>query len=398
VAERKGSSNSVYLAYLASTHFIIHVYTMLLPVLLLPLQEELGVSLVQVSLLVSIPRLLNVFIYIPAGVISDRYPSLVLTGSLVVTAAGAILVPLSRSFPLLLLGFTLLSVGSTLYHPPSLRMASEYDPKRMSLAMGIHNVGSNLGFSAGPLLLGYMMVASGWRDSFYVWAVLTVAMAALSYRYTRGNHRMRAVDSAGSLSLAGGLRSLLTRGFLLVILMSTFVEMTFNILVTYVPAYFTVGMGMTYSLTSMITGIGPLAGLVGSFLGGLAGVRYGNYKMAIVVLVASGAILFVFPGLTALWLVVAVYGLYRCLQAAFMPLMNSMIADNSDSRSRSLGFSLNFVVLNLFGSLSTTAASMLIEAYDTSVIFPLSIVLLIPTCLFIILLWRGSAGDGGGEP
>jgi FSR family fosmidomycin resistance protein-like MFS transporter len=397
VVDTRGSSNNVYLAYLASTHFIIHVYTMLLPVLLLPLQDELGVSLVQVSLLVSIPRLLNVFIYIPAGAISDRYPSTVLTGSLVVTAAGAILVPLSKSFPLLLLGFTLLSVGSTLYHPPSLRMASEYDPKRMSLAMGIHNVGSNLGFSAGPLLLGYMMAASGWRDSFYVWAVLTASMAVLSYLYTRGNLRIRAADSAGSLGLAGGLRSLLTRGYLLVILMSIFVEITFNILVTFVPAYFTVGMGMTYSLTSMITGIGPLAGLIGSFLGGLAGVRFGNYKMAIAVLAASGAILFVFPGLTALWLVVAVYGLYRCLQAAFMPLMNSMIADNSDPRSRSLGFSLNFVVVNLFGSVSTTAASLFIEAYDTSVIFPMSIALLIPTCLFIILLWRGSARDGLGE-
>jgi len=66
------------LAYLASTHFIIHVYTQLLPVLLLPLREELGVSLVQVSLLASIPRLVNVVAYIPAGIAADRRPALIL--------------------------------------------------------------------------------------------------------------------------------------------------------------------------------------------------------------------------------------------------------------------------------------------------------------------------------
>jgi len=64
VRESKGNG---YLAFLASTHFVIHVYTMLLPVLLLPLQDELGVSLVQISLLASVPRLLNVFVYIPVG-------------------------------------------------------------------------------------------------------------------------------------------------------------------------------------------------------------------------------------------------------------------------------------------------------------------------------------------
>lgn len=33
------------LAFLASTHFMIHVYTMLFPVLILPIQEELGITL-----------------------------------------------------------------------------------------------------------------------------------------------------------------------------------------------------------------------------------------------------------------------------------------------------------------------------------------------------------------
>jgi len=40
LSEVRESHGTVYLAFLASTHFAIHVYTMLLPVLLLPLQDE----------------------------------------------------------------------------------------------------------------------------------------------------------------------------------------------------------------------------------------------------------------------------------------------------------------------------------------------------------------------
>ena len=60
MVESRSKKGYFLLGFLASTHFTIHVFTQLLPVLLLPLRDELGVSLVQISLLASIPRLLNV--------------------------------------------------------------------------------------------------------------------------------------------------------------------------------------------------------------------------------------------------------------------------------------------------------------------------------------------------
>ncbi len=96
MAEDKGR---LYLGYLLSSHFVIHVFTFLLPVLLLPFQEELGISLVQLSLLSSIPKLLNVLIYIPSGVMSDRYPSQTLTASFAITVIASMLIPSSTNFP-----------------------------------------------------------------------------------------------------------------------------------------------------------------------------------------------------------------------------------------------------------------------------------------------------------
>jgi predicted MFS family arabinose efflux permease len=53
--ETSRTNGTSLLTFLASTHFIIHVYTMLFPVLILPIQDELGITLVQASLLASVP-------------------------------------------------------------------------------------------------------------------------------------------------------------------------------------------------------------------------------------------------------------------------------------------------------------------------------------------------------
>jgi FSR family fosmidomycin resistance protein-like MFS transporter len=286
---------------------------------------------------------------------------------------------------MLLAGFILVSVGSTLYHPPSLKMASSYDQTKLSLALGIHNIGSNFGFAAGPLLLGLFMTRWGWRYSYYVWAVFTLIMAVFSIGYTR---KTLSGGEKRQINLLSGLRDVIAKDFLLVVAVSTIIEAIFNVLVTYVPAYFTIEIGLSYSLTSIISGLGPVTGILGSIVGGYTGDRFGRYRMGIIVNALLAGFLFVFPSLKTLMVVVVIYALYRFLQASFMPLLNSMIAAHSNLENRSLAYSFNFVLVNLFGSLSTTGASILIEEHSTRVIFPICIVALIPVCIMIWLLSR----------
>jgi FSR family fosmidomycin resistance protein-like MFS transporter len=385
MSEDKGK---LYLGYLASSHFVIHVFTFLLPALLIPFQEELDVSLVQLSLLSSIPKLLNVIIYIPTGILSDRHPSKVLMASFAMTVLGAILIPISSGFTGLLLGFIFLSIGSTLYHPPSLKMASEYSATKVTTAMGIHNIGSSIGFAAGPLLLSYFMATSTWKPTFYVWGALTVLMTLMTYFYTKDN--LKAAESTRNFNLFKGLRQLLTKQYFLVIGISTFVEALFNILVMYVPAYFTIEMGLSHSATSFVTGIAPMTGILGSLLGGYAGDRFGIYRVGIVIMGLMVGLLFIFPSMSTVILAAGVYGLYRCLQASFMPILNGMISGHSSSDNRSLAFSFNFVMVNLLGSASTTGVSYFIESYGTPVIFPISIAVTVPVIGLIILLQKAA--------
>jgi len=380
-------ANYWYLSYLAGSHIMIHVFSTLLPVLLLPFQDELRVSLVQLSLLASIPLLANVLIYIPAGILADRHPAKVLTASFAITAAGAFAIPLSQGFEMLIFGFTLLSVGSTLYHPPSLRMASEYSKDKVSLAMGIHNMGSNIGFAAGPLLLGFLLTGYGWRMSFYIWGILTVAVTGLTWIYTTRNLK-DAGASTRRFNVSGGFRVIFTREFLLVIVMAALIEAAMNNISTFSPLFFTKEVGMSYSLTSIVSGLAPLAGIVGSFVGGLTGDKFGKYRVALLVTLVIGMVFIAMLSSTLFLLIVGLYTVYRLLQAAFMPLLNSIIVDHSNRENLSLCFSFTFVVVSLVGSVATTGLSMLIESYGPRIIFPVSVVVLIPCIAMIYFLRR----------
>ena len=386
MVESRSNKGYFLLGFLASTHFSIHVFTQILPVLLLPLRDELGVSLVQISLLASIPRLLNVITNIPSGILADRRPTFVLTLSFVVTAIGALLIPLSWDFAPILIGFLFLNLGSTMYHPPSLKMASEFDVDRLSLAMGIHNIGASLGFAAGPLLVGALMPTLGWRVSFFVWVPLTLVMAVVSFFY--GRRTLQSSEGQSPPIFGAGLRTILKRDFLIAIAISMLAEAVFNVLFTFIPAFFTIDRGMSYSMASIISGLGPLTGLVGSFIGGFGGDKYGRYRMSIVMLLLMTVLYVAFPLSSGLWTLAIIYALYRCLQSAFMPLLNSMIAYHSNPEHRSLSFSINSVVLNIFGAFVPTVTSLFIEAYGTSVIFPISIAGVIPTIVLIVALSR----------
>jgi MFS family permease len=98
---------------------MIHVYTQIIPALIPVLKNELGITLVQASYLLSIPLLVNVIAYLPAGIISDRYGSKIMSVCFLITGIGASIIALSNNFQILGVGAVLLGLGSTLYHPPS---------------------------------------------------------------------------------------------------------------------------------------------------------------------------------------------------------------------------------------------------------------------------------------
>jgi MFS family permease len=366
------------LIFLGSTHFLIHVYSQLLQASLPVVRHQFGLSLTEASLLVSAPLLLQVLLYLPAGIMADRRADVVLAGSFVATVLGALLVPNSSSYTQVLISFTLISIGSTLYHPPALKATSELEDESKGFAMGIQNAGGSLGYSAGPLLYGLLLPLYGWRIGYYLWTPLLVLAALYSYRYI-GHMKREETESKGSML------DIANKRFALVLLGGALTDATFICVSTYITTYYTESRGISPGLAGLIFGVGPLLGILGSVLGGGLGDRVGRRGGFLLVLVGMGLALALIP-LTGSVLVSGIfYVVWRGFYSASMPLVNSLIADNTSIENRSLGYGVYSVVSNLLGSVITLLASLVLEASSLGLMFPLSIGLLVPATLVVLL-------------
>jgi FSR family fosmidomycin resistance protein-like MFS transporter len=373
------------MAFLASTHFMIHVYTQLVPAILPTVKSDLGITLFQASLLLSVPMIVQVLGYIPIGIISDRAGSEVILISFLVTSVGAYVIATSNLLWSLMLGSGLLTLGSTMYHPPSLKASSMVEPSKMNLAMGVHLAGGSMGIATGPLTLGFLMPKYGWRFSFYIWIPLTLVISLFSYIYLKRHVSEVNVDKRKD-SLMKGFQSIFSTGFILVMAAGSLMEIVVVNLSGFIPTFFQTVLGMSESLSSFVFGLGPLVGILGAFLGGGMGNILGIYKAAAANLVIITISLMLIPFLPSLFSILTVYVFYRGMVAAIMPLFNSMIAENSEMENRSLAFSVYFMMANIFGAFTPIITSILAEKYTLTVVFPMSVSILLPSIALIVYL------------
>lgn len=373
------------MVFLASTHFMIHVYTQIMPAILPTIKAELGITLVQASLLLSVPMIVSVLTYLPSGILADRMGSRMILASFLVTAVGAYVVATSTDLPLLMVGSALLTLGSTMYHPPSLKASSMVDPSKMNVAMGAHLAGGSMGIAAGPLTLGFLMPRFGWRIAFYIWIPFTVLISLAGYYFMKHFIGARS-EPQEETGLIEGIHSIFTPGYILVVSAGALVELVIVNLSGFTPTFFQEGVGMSESLSSFVFGIGPLAGIIGAFVGGSSGDRFGIYKSALFNLSVIVIFLVIIPFAPTVFAISIAYIVYRGMVSATMPLLNSMIASNSAVRNRSLAFSMYFVISNILGSMAPVVTGLLAERFSISIIFPISVLLLLPSMALIVYI------------
>jgi FSR family fosmidomycin resistance protein-like MFS transporter len=313
---------------------------------------------------------------------ADRRVNIVLAGSFIAIVLGALLVPNSRCYLHLLISFSFISIGSTLYHPPALKATSELEDENKGFAMGIQNAGGSLGYSAGPLLYSLLLPLYGWRIGYYLWAPLLVVAALYSYRYIS---RIKPAETSGT---KGSIRDIVTKQFTMVVLGGSLTDATFICISTYITTYYTESRGISPGLAGLIFSVGPLLGILGSVLGGSLGDRIGRRGGFLLVLSGMGVALALIP-LTGSVLVSSLfYVVWRGFYSASMPLVNSLIANNTVVDNRSLGYSVYSILSNLLGSAITPLVSMVIEASSLESLFPISIGLLLPVALIMLFLKR----------
>ncbi|MEM0265567.1 MAG: MFS transporter, partial [Candidatus Methanomethylicia archaeon] len=268
------------LVFLCFSHTLLHVYTEL-PLALIPIiKSEYELPFLIVSLIVAIPRLSSLLLSIPSGLIADRFGATkVISISLFLEFLAGVIILSTNSIEFIVLGFSLTSIASTLYHPPALSAAANILPSNFrSRGMGFHGASGTLGVAIGPLTLGLVLNRFGWKYAYLVWiipiliSIIVSIIVKIDFGISEG---IKSKSDNSKVSVKSSFKEVLNSVFIFFLIIMLFRDAAGTSISTYITSYFTYERGLDPAISSIIFGLSPLLGLISNLVGGFIGDKFG---------------------------------------------------------------------------------------------------------------------------
>jgi len=183
------------LAAASFCHLLNDMMQALLPAVYPILRSGFDLSFAQVGLLTLIYQLTASILQPLIGFYTDKRPQpYALPFAMVASMLGLLTLAFAPSFATLLLGASLLGLGSSIFHPESSRIARLASGGAHGLAQSLFQVGGNFGSALGPLMAAYFVLPRGQNGlAWFALAALAgiVIMSGLSHWYRSNGHARR---------------------------------------------------------------------------------------------------------------------------------------------------------------------------------------------------------------
>lgn len=183
MGERDGATRQVVLATIAFA-VSFSAWGFLAPIAP-DIQDELGLSNTETSIMISIPVVLGALLRIPLGLITDRVGGRLVFGMMLFySAAAAVLVGFATSYAALLgAGFLLGAAGATF--AIGIPFVAEWvPPKRQGFALGIYGVG-NVGTAVAAFSVPAIRDSAGQEVAGLVFGAVIAAYALIWWSFAR---------------------------------------------------------------------------------------------------------------------------------------------------------------------------------------------------------------------
>jgi MFS transporter, ACS family, glucarate transporter len=264
------------------------------------------------------------------GWVSDRFgarKTLLVCGA--VWAAATALTGMAGGFVSLLVARVLLGLGEGATFPAATCAMSRWVAKeRRGFAQGITHAAARVGNAAAPAVIVAVMMAYGWRDSFYVCAAISfawVGLWAVTFTEYPAQHPRITAEELAVLPEARTTKSdvpwrSLFRRMMPVTVVYFCYGWTLWLFLSWIPQYFLHSHGLDLKKSALFSSGVFFAGVVGDTLGGLVTdkllERTGNLQHARSVMVAA-CMLLTLLSLVPLLLIHDLYVCLACLSAGF---------------------------------------------------------------------------------
>lgn len=371
-----------------TTHMFVEVYLLIQVALIPVIVREFQLSLLEASLVATVPSFVALMMNLPIGILADRVSTnRLLFTSMLVEGVAAFLVSQTSNFWLLVIAVSLLRVSSPIYHVSGLSQISRVaKQERMSRSIGFHNALGNVGSAAGVISLTLFLSTVGWRWTYLFWSVPILAWGFVIL--VSPHLRSRRAEGTDSLD-KGWLRRMplvFSSGLLLFLVVIGLREIGSTGSTTFMTTFFVETRGLSEAMSSLIFGLGPFIGIVGSLYGGFWAERAGAKKALgwAVALCALG--LTMLAVVSDLYLIVPIYVFYSFFSSTVWAPINTLVARLTPLSNRGLSYSMYFFAEGLLISIAPTLAAGVIELTSVWAVLPFSIVFLIACVATLQLL------------
>ncbi|ACV67335.1 MFS transporter [Desulfohalobium retbaense] len=334
------------LVLISTIFFLNFISRVALGPVLLPLQEDLGISLSRTGLIFLTLQAGYSVALLNAGWVSSRLTHRrTILLSIWAIGAGWICVGLSPSFPVMLACLFATGLGGGLYLPSGVASITDITPScHWGKGFAIHEMAPSLSFILAPLLVEALLFLGSWRLVYIVLGLSCFVVGAIYRKHSTAGR------FSGQPPRLKALRAILTR--------PAFWAMTlFFVLVVggeigvynLAPAYLVKSHGIPREWANFILSASRLLSLGTAFGAGWCIDKLGLKRSLTVILSAGGLATIGFAWGSSLW-VAAMLVLQPIFLVAYFPAGFSALTSISEDKQNDLTVSLTVTSASLLGA------------------------------------------------
>ena len=163
LSQGRRTGNGVMASTLIGAHAFEHFFSNAIPLLTTFIAADLGLSALQVGVIVAVRSACGGLTSVTGGFLSDLFHhrvAWVLSISAFLSGVGLLLMAVSPSFALLLFALACASSGAALWHPPALGLLAQRFPHRRALFISMHRSTGSIGDVLGPMAAGILLLGA----------------------------------------------------------------------------------------------------------------------------------------------------------------------------------------------------------------------------------------------
>lgn len=262
-------------------HCINDIMQSLLSAIYPLLKDNYGLDFWQIGLLTFTFQVTASLLQPVIGMITDNRPMpYSLPYGMASSLIGLVVLAYAGHYFLLLIGASLIGIGSAIFHPESSRIARFASGGRFGLAQSLFQVGGNFGQAMGPLLAAFIVVPFG-QTSIAWFAGGSLIGIIVLWQVGCWYSRLRAAQ--GTRKAAGFVSPFPRRKVMGALLVLTLLVLTKNAYISSLVSYYTFysihKFGVSVQMSQVMLFLFLGASALGILLGGPFGDRYGQKAM-----------------------------------------------------------------------------------------------------------------------